>query len=261
MSDPIHITAPDLSTAWLATTLAVHSAGKHAFHTVTHIADAGKAEEPRIRAAADHLLVEAGLQPVTTVANTIFPAALADRHPDPTRLAARYRNLFPQLKRLDPKNSKGTYFQRLVDYPTSSGGSFNQLGHLITTLDKELAGRGPKRARYETGFAVPDFDGAAPVLVPGRDTSAMAFPCLSLLSFQLDGSQVHAVAHYRAQYLVQRGYGNYLGISRLLAYIAGQVGLGPGSLTVVVGLAHVESLRKDLAEELRTLSDDLGVPS
>ncbi|MGO4613004.1 thymidylate synthase [Nocardia sp. 2YAB30] len=261
MSEPIHLSAPDLSTAWLATTLAVNAAGKAAFHTVTRIGDAGKAEEPRIRNAADCLLTEAELQPVSTVANTIFPAAIAKQNSDPVELAARYRDLVPQLKRLDSNNSKGTYFQRLVDYPAADGRSVNQLARIINTLSRERSGRGPKRARYEAMLAVPDVDGTVPVVVPARDTSAMAFPCLSLLSFQLDGSQLHAVAHYRSQYLVQRGYGNYLGISRLLTYIADQTGVSPGTLTVVVGLAHVDHLRKDLAASLRMLADDLGVTS
>jgi thymidylate synthase len=195
------------------------------------------------------------------VANTIFPAALARQNSDPVTLGARYRNLVPQLKRLDSNNSKGTYFQRLVDYPSADGNSVNQLARIIQTLDTERSNRGPKRARYEVLLSVPDLDGTVPIVVPERDTSAMAFPCLSLLSFQLDGSRLHAVAHYRSQYMVQRGYGNYLGISRLLTYIADRAGISPGSLTVVVGLAHADHLRKDLASSLRILADDLGVTS
>lgn len=257
MSDLVHIQSPDLSTAWLETTLAVHAVrGRRAFHTVTRITDTSKGELPRVRRAADELLTEFDLQPVETVANTIFPAALAAQEQDPAGLADRYQRLLPQLRRLEPRNSKGTYFQRLVAYPAEKG-PVNQLTHLVKALNTERATAAPKRARYETTFDVPD-SVAVPVFEPRHDTSAMAFPCLSLLSFQLDGEHLHAIAHYRSQYLLQRGYGNYLGISRLLGYVAEQVGITPGVLTVVVGQAHADRLRRDLADALRQLSTDLS---
>ena len=70
----------------------------------------------------------------------------------------------------------------------------------------------------------------------------MGFPCLSHCSFQLDANgRVNLLATYRSQYLVQRGYGNYLGLGRLLAYVAAQTELSVGQLTVVAGLAHLEN--------------------
>jgi thymidylate synthase len=76
-----------------------------------------------------------------------------------------------------------------------------------------------------------------------RDTSPMAFPCLSLCSFQLDGRRLHLSAHYRSQYLVQRGYGNYLGLARLQAYVAGETGVEVGQLLIVAGLAHADAAK------------------
>ncbi|MFI6997161.1 hypothetical protein [Nocardia sp. NPDC050175] len=258
MSRAVHIQASDLSVAWLQTTLAVHDEpGRRAFHTVTRIVDAGEAEQPRVRAAADDLLAEFDLQRVDTVANTIFPAALAAQESDVAALSSRYLRLYPQLRRLESRNNKGTYFQRLVAYPVE-GKEVNQLDHLIGVLNTELATSAPKRARYEISLEVPG-SVAVPVFEPGHDTSAMAFPCLSFLSFQLDGDRLHAVAHYRSQYLVERGYGNYLGISRLLGYVAAQVGIAAGALTVVVGQAHADRLRRDLALGLRSLASDLAI--
>jgi hypothetical protein len=40
--------------------------------------------------------------------------------------------------------------------------------------------------------------------------------------------------------MVQRAYGNYVGLGRLLAYVAEQSGLRTGHLTVVAGLAQIE---------------------
>jgi thymidylate synthase len=84
---------------------------------------------------------------------------------------------------------------------------------------------------------------AVGIFEPGQDRNrAMAFPCLSHCSFQLgrDG-RVHALAHYRSQYLLQRAYGNYLGLGRLLDYVATSAGLSTGELTVVAGHIQLEA--------------------
>ena len=69
----------------------------------------------------------------------------------------------------------------------------------------------------------------------------MGFPCLSFCSFQLDGDMLHMVAQYRYQYLIERGYGNYLGLGQLLGYVCATVGLRPGQLTIITGVAAVDS--------------------
>jgi hypothetical protein len=149
--------------------------------------------------------------------------------------------MLPTLKRYY-KNRRGTYFQRLIAYPTKDG-PFDQIDATIKRIGIERATPGPRRARYEQIFVEGGDLGttATPVYVPGRDNSAMAFPCLSHCSFQLDGERVHLLATYRSQYLVERGYGNYLGLGRLLAYVALRSGLQVGRLTVVAGLTHLEN--------------------
>lgn len=263
----------NLSTAWLQTILAVaDQPGRAAFHTVTRITDAGRDEHPRIRAAADRLLADVDLSGVATVANTIFPDAIARRSPDVNALAARYQDLYSgTLRRLHSANRRGTYFLRLIAYPGPSG-TVNQLGNLITNLRTELATRGPKTARYEVGVdSVHDTDPgdaadrtaraetSAPVFVPGQDTGAMGFPCLSFLSFQLDHGQLHAVAHYRSQYLIERGYGNYLGLCQLVRYVADETALTPGSLMVVTGKARVDAIPVFRITALRQLASDLDL--
>ena len=52
---------------------------------------------------------------------------------------------------------------------------------------------------------------------------------------------MHALAQYRSQYLVHRAYGNYLGLGRLLDYVATAAGLRTGELTVVAGYIQMES--------------------
>jgi hypothetical protein len=241
------------------------------FHLVTCIDDP-VSETPRIREAVDALLGDLDLSTVKTVANTIFPAEMAARSQDHADLAARYSRVYPVLRRLHPGNRLGTYFGRIVAHP-ALGGEHDQLGELIRRLNTELRTRGPKSARYEMNISGPgDPVGPAPssrledavdagpvhIYAVGRDTSPMGFPCLSFCSFQLDGDLLHLVAHYRYQYLVQRGYGNYLGLGQLLGYVSAITGLRPGQLMIVAGIAAVDAPRYRIAQVLTSTRDHVA---
>lgn len=226
---------------------------RRAFHTVVRIEDP-LFDDPDTHAGLDRVLDRLGLQPVETVANTIFPADLAARSRDHTHLASRYLAMYDTVQKLSPKNRWGTYFGPLIAYPSvRHEEGFNQLAAVISWLRTESAYKGGKTARYETMLAHPlDAEaadsapsGAAtcsmPVQWPGTDTGAMATPCLSHCSFQLDRTgSVHALATYRSHYMTERAYGNYLGLGRLLGYVSTQSGLRPGTLTVVAGYAQIE---------------------
>ncbi|EUA48787.1 hypothetical protein [Mycobacteroides abscessus] len=276
MTEFVTVAADDIARAWLDTILDVYAAPmRKAFHTVTRIGSVSGDGEPRIRRAASDLLTEFELPPLSTVANTIFPAAMARRTPDIADLARRYEEVYPELRRLEPfKNRDGTYFYRLIAYPGPSG-PVNQLAGVIANLRAELANDSPKRARFETTLEAPGVaraavDGtsdvvdsaiaeATPVFAADRDNQLMGFPCLSFLSFQHDKTFLHAAAHYRSQYLMQRGLGNYLGIAQLMRYLAQQVGLLPGRLTVLAGLAYADHVKKSdflELEALRTALDE-----
>lgn len=276
MTESVYVRQPDLTTAWLDTIIAVADEPQHrALHTVTRIAEAGADGHDRIYRAADDLLTEFGLQSVSTVANTIFPVSMAATSPDPVALGLRYEAIYPELRRLAPgANRDGTYFLRLVAYPGPAG-TVNQLARLISVMSRELDSARPKRARYEATVEIPVPDPeiddgldevtsaqpedsvGIPVFEPRRDTSAMGFPCLSFLSFQHDTESLHTVAHYRSQYVMERGLGNYLGIARLHRYVADRCGLQTGNLTVVAGQAHADKLRHDHIAALKALRDDL----
>lgn len=251
----IAVAGADLSAAWLSACRAMSGNPPVAYHTVVRIQDPAT-ENLAIRAVVDEMLAAAGLQPVETVANTIFPAAVAASSRDHLELTRRYLAMLPTIQRLSAANASGTYFSRLVAFP-SPDGKLNQLDALITRLRMETAkkgsGTGPLTACYEAGFTQPSADAAAfvpehdmiaeavPVRAPGNDTRLMGFPCLSHCSFQLDRSaRLHAMAHYRSHLMVERAYGNYLGLGRLLGYVAKQAELVPGELTVTAGYARLD---------------------
>lgn len=253
---PVH--APDVATAWLEALRIVYaSPDRKALHTYVAI-DNPIAEDADLRLQADRIMAEYGMAPIDTVANTIFPAALARLCTSHEELVTRYREIYPTLRARWRQNKDGTYFGRLVAHPAAGEpDGFDQLGAVIRKLRTEHAHTqgGAKTAVYEAATiavndAEPptDIDGAAAsagIYAPARDKLPVGgFPCLSHCSFQLDrDGRVHLLAQYRSQYLVQRGYGNYLGLGRLLAHVCQHTGLLPGRLTVTAGYAQIEVSR------------------
>lgn len=242
------VEAETLSEAWLETVeLVAAGPGRKRFHTFTGIRKP-LVEDPAIRRRCDDLLVDMKLPSVETVANTIFPAALAATSKDPTSLVERYRSMYQVLRRFNG-NHGGTYFGRLVAYPGPKG-DVDQLAPLIKRLTTESGSRGPMSARYEVDVATtedlekPEPTAATLIHASGKDNSPRGFPCLSAFSFQLDHGIVHLLAHYRYEYLIERGYGNYLGLARLLNYVATSAGLMAGQMTIVTGRAHVDATDK-----------------
>lgn len=253
------VSGGSMSEAWLRTVTAVNLApGRRYHHTVTRIARPA-AERTEVRAAADWLSAELDYPTIDTVANTIFPQAVAETSDDHEELTDRYRAMYDTIRALDKANRKGTYFGRLVSYPTERG-SHDQLAELIRKLNVEISLPGPKSARYEIGTDVPGgADGdeipsepegchSVPVYAVERDRSPMGFPCLSFCSFQLDGDALHMIAHYRRQHLIERGYGNYLGLARLLRHVSEAVGLQLGQLMVVAGVVTVDAPKYRIAQ-------------
>ncbi len=254
------ITADSLSDAWLgAAQQLAGMPGHSAVHLVTRISQP-MTEDAQVRTELDRILDARGLQSTATVANTLFPAALAERHPEPAELAERYRShILPRIRRLaGSKNSRGTYFGRLVAYPDAVGTQIaDQLTNTVTKLRCEATLPGPLSSCYELAVHSPGEDGEAEVdhgrdLISGtpaltyhghRDSRIrMGFPCLSFLSFHLDRATLHLTAHYRNQLFLERAYGNYLGLGGLLGYVAKAAGLSPGELLVVAGHAHLEAV-------------------
>jgi thymidylate synthase len=222
--------------------------GHTMFHTLTTI-QRPLVEIKEIRSACDQLLSDLGLQSTRTVANTIFPSSYLRDGGSVSDLSNRYLKTYPSIRKLQPHRGD-TYFGRLIHYP-SPPGHVNQLERIINNLRSEHRNSGPKKARYELTLESLDDSSAQPhgshaaVVRVVTDNQIMGFPCLSMCSLQLDGSRLHLLAHYRHEYLVERGYGNYLGVARLVSFISSQAGLQSGRLTIVTGHVDVEkAIRK-----------------
>jgi hypothetical protein len=195
----VHVDAADVSDAWREAMRALFACpGHRAIHTVVRIADP-VAEFDSTWADLDGWLAQHELYSIETVANTIFPIHIAASSPNHALLVDRYRRMYPVLRKRLPANRAGTYFGRLVAYPSTTG-EFDQLGAVIERIRRERLGGHAKQARYETALQHPidlaEDAAATAIYMPGSDNSSMGFPCLSHCSFQLDrDGRVHLLAH------------------------------------------------------------------
>ncbi|MBN6040066.1 hypothetical protein [Amycolatopsis sp. 195334CR] len=244
-------------------------------HLIVQIDEPG-VEDPLVRGQVDALLAQRKLDPVATVVNTVFPASLAAASDSPQHLADRYRSMYRRIRREHPANRSGTYFGRLVEHPTD-GSPVDQLNRMINRLRSYGHKRASAATVYEgsLSIAVPEprtgetdeltlgtaetsEDGtrglSAPFYSPRTDSMPLGFPCLAHISFQHTGDRLHAIAHYRSQYLVQRGYGNYLALGLLQRYIAESAGYRTGTLTVTTGQAEADGTKGDIQRTLDALT-------
>ena len=212
--------------------------------TVAEFKDEVPVEDDEIRNRLDTELAKHGLKSVATVANTLFPSSLwnPDAEANADRLYERYERIWSRIRR---DNTRGGYFRRLTAYQPKGrdGEAVNQLAHIVETYH-----RGVRR-----GTAL-----QAGVVDPTRDhlhTRRLGFPCLHQVSFTPDSEELIVTGYYGSQYLVQRAYGNFLGLCRLGRFMADQMGLSLVRMTCVAGTAVRDSnLRK---QDVQGLADDL----
>jgi thymidylate synthase len=245
------LSADSLSMAWLlaARSLAVRGKRAHdrqAWDLAVEIANP-LAEVAAIRRGLDEQLARGGLQTVETVANTIFPEQLWLTSPDRQRFYTRYDHLLPRLRRFD-KNRHGLYFDRLTHWPPGAQHQLNQVEDVICRILAERRRNNPLRFVYDMS-----------VFSPANDPRPIGFPCLAYLNVKLDGDQLRLTAHYRNHYFIERSYGNYLGLARLLAFIGGATGLSLGPLTCISGHAELDHAPRRVLTWLRRICEEYSV--
>lgn len=224
-----------ITAAWISATDHLRLHGREAYDLVTEIADPtpGRADEAMI-SEVDALLRRKGYATVGTVANTIFPAQLARTARDRAHLYERYGAIYPRVRRTLRKNGKGTYFGRLIDFPLQQDPvRANQIETIIADLKAQLArrehGQGALGSVYE-----------AQIFAPGKDRLPIGFPCMSSLSFQLDGDDLRLTSTYRNQYYIQKALGNFTGLAQLHRFVADAAGVRQGPLTIHAFHAQID---------------------
>lgn len=250
--------AATVSEAWLRTLEVVVRGGGRLVNVLTTITEPG-AEDTHVRAVIDEALAAEGrtAQSVETVAGTIFPAELyhdvgypwrpeltpeeAEALDDAaTELFDSYELMLPLLLTANG-NRGGTYFSRMITWPGKEAGGVNQLADRIRYL------RG-HRSRGVTANNAADIaiGGEADISDQGlqvyaaTDRRQRAFPCLVHIDLTLLAGRLSMLAVYRHQFLLTKAYGNLIGLSDLLEFLAQQSGFDIGELAIQATLADDE---------------------
>lgn len=216
-------------------------------------------ENSNIRDALEHQL---GIQPgvtnpsnIETVAGTIFPEAIWRRcGQDRNKLFAEYRKLWPAISKCKT-NKLGTYFRRLTAYglpEIEEDSKVNQLDEILSAWDKGI--------RRHSALQASVFD----PYQDHRATPYLGFPCLQQVVFHTKGSNgsdgLEVVAFYANQILLEKAYGNYLGLYRLGKFMAGEMGLNLTGVTCIAShltLAKSGTTKTELKPLIETLKQEV----
>lgn len=238
IAGPHLIRAADPGRAWLAMCDYVLASRNEVRNLMVAVADPTTID-PTIHNAIEAFCHAQGLLPPKHVAYTIFPEGLARRRSVSELFAAynRQRGFFDRKK-----TSWGTYFRRMTWYE-GRGGPINQLGRIIDAINSRTRCH---RAAYTIAIQHPG----------GESVRPRGAPCLNYLAIQMEPSETRTVsllAVYRNHDIVERAYGNYLGLGQLLAFLCRETGSCVGQLTCLSSHAYINRSVVALRSLLRTL--------
>jgi len=223
--------------------------------SLTGFADNGVVEEdPAVREALDGLLKCKGRLAVEDVAFTIFPQRLWEMsRGDRSKFFRLYRETFPRWQAMNRKaNGRGLYFERLTMYGRGPCDG-NQLEWILSQRD---ARPGVRRSMLQATTFDPERDHTA--------SAQLGFPCLQHVSFEPTSVGLVMSAFYATQQIFDKAYGNYLGLSRLGAFMAHEMKMPFARLNVMVGVSKLERITKsdaDLHPLIRSANSLLGLPA
>lgn len=235
MSEPFVVNETNLSVAWGKVLLRVlDNPGMSVSPLMVSLSGFSKGEieeDADVRRALDTLLTGQGDQNTQSVANTIFPASVwrLAKYDRESFFKLYLEDGFPSYKEICPsKNNRGLYFQRLIAFGRGPHDG-NQLEHIISEFKSR---RGVRTSMFQAAI----FD-------PGEDhvrQAQLGFPCLQHVSFVPEGNGLVMNAFYATQKLLNKAYGNYLGLCRLGNFMAREMGLEFTRMNVFVGVENFD---------------------
>lgn len=244
--------------AWVAAALAIADAGE-AYNVIIDVDQPANhdVQDHAVISLVDCFLRDRKQNPVSTVANTIFPQALYGKYGAP-RFYEEYLRVF------DSRSHKrwGQYFERMTRHKTLNGLEYNPLAVLI----ERLRDRNEAAQKFTSAYELAVYD-------PLRDGRIFrGGQCLSFLSFKLHPQRgLTLTAMYRNHTYITRCLGNLIGLGRLQAFIAEESGLPVGPLVCVSTHAKLDTGRgwgivaaRNLIAEAAALSnarESKGLPS
>jgi thymidylate synthase len=203
----------------------------------------------------DEFYASENAMPLHTVAETIFPGWEYSKR-GLRGVYEIYETEYDALRKGAP-GKWGTYAHRLIRRRTGNGQMINPLERLIEKMRLCQQGRGIYKACYEIGIAEGEYD--MPLYNTADDQNRWrGLPCLSHLSFKLFNDGVHLTAVYRSHDYRHKVPGNLLGLARLQACVAHEVGLSIGTLVVHSTYAWVPGSKGRLQEVIKDLRGSLA---
>lgn len=240
MTKPLLIEETNISLAWYEVLKYIlDHPGKEISPLVLSVTDFNESEY--IRNIIDKSLLSNKLSTVQTVSETIFPNSLYQYcEYNRQNLYQEYCKNLPRIKKIDPSNRNGTYFERLIAFDGKTE-KINQLEIIISSLQNSNVKR---RSKLQASIFNPETD----------HTSGMfqGFPCLQHVTFY-KSSQGGLVLNsfYAVQFLYRRAYGNWVGLINLGKFIANELDIEFERFNCYVGVEQLDpSISKSEAKGL-----------
>ena len=180
-----------------------------------------------------------------------FPQYFWNRKKNRKTLYQRYKNVLPRLKKIESRNRRGLYFERLIRFDPDQNGNIdddksNRLEHIIRTYLEKTH----RRTVLQAAIFDPRRD--------HREEIYLKFPCLQHVTFVPCGKNGMAVnGFYAMQYLFERAYGNYLGLCRLGNFVAHELGLELIQMNCMIGIGKVDVKSCDIKSLINGLEKTL----
>lgn len=213
--------------------------------TLTGFNNGVQNEDETIVKALDECLKARDKYEVDKVAQTIFPSSYWQLSKDNRQeFFSNYIDNIDNIKTADKPKHSCQYFERLIAFG-SGPHKGNQLEHIISeynsVYNSDTSKRsGVRRSMFQASIFDPKRDHKGSIYLP--------FPCLGHISFvpnNQDGTLV-LNAFYATQKILEKGYGNYLGLCRLGHFMAGEMKLEFERMNCFVGVAKMETAKYKL---------------
>jgi thymidylate synthase len=157
---------------------------------------------------------------VSDVINTIFPAKYYARNAalPLQQFYDRHEQLYIKGKKIHRKNRSrwGNYFLRFTKFGTYR---LNQLQPIIDGINNRT---NDQKACYIMHVSSVDYD---------NNTRIIGNPCLQYVQFGVFNNSLNLAAVYRNHDFLNKGLGNYIGLSKLLEFVCSQTGSNIGSIS------------------------------
>lgn len=230
----------NLSRAWV-TLLARVVGGSNKEMSPVVLSLTGFEESAKIRFQLNKSLHARKMASIDTVAGTIFPSGISQLSKDRFELYTQYLDVIPRIRKVDSRNRRGTYFERLIAYEHTDGKKVNQLETIITSL--RSSGKIKRRSKLQASVFDPRVD--------HTNGPYQNFPCLQHVTFyKTKKGGLVLNSFYAIQYLYERAYGNWLGLINLGKFVASEAGLELERFNCFIGIELLDELSKAEAKQL-----------